>query len=97
MAATSNAHFAWLLLTNTVTIQTSAPTITGQVNRFEMDISSSNLAKNVVLVTRLNDAHFSDNNFDLLPGQPRHVAIAYPGTKAELQNELHLFTLVNSY
>ncbi|MDP4207712.1 MAG: glycoside hydrolase family 2 protein [Bacteroidota bacterium] len=72
-------------------------TITGQVNRFEMDISSSNLAKNVVLVTRLNDAHFSDNNFDLLPGQPRHVTIAYPGTKAELQNEIQLFTLVNSY
>jgi beta-mannosidase len=71
--------------------------IKGVVNHFELVLVSDKLAKNVVLETSDKDASFSDNNFDLLPGRTLHLWVIYPGTREELQNDLKINSLVNSY
>jgi Beta-galactosidase/beta-glucuronidase len=64
---------------------------------FEMLISTDKLAKNVVLDTYEKESRFSENNFDLLPGQKMKLWITYPGTRDDLLNDLKINTLVNSF
>lgn len=65
--------------------------------RFEMVISTDKLAKNVVLDTYEKESRFSENNFDLLPGQKMTLWVTYPGTREDLLNDLKINTLVNSF
>ena len=72
-------------------------TITPLIEDFELNLTSDKLAKNVVLSTYQKDAVISDNNFDLLPGKSYSIKIKYPGSKSELENDLSVFSLVDSY
>jgi beta-mannosidase len=44
-------------------------------DHFEISLSSASLVKNVFLTTMATNHHFSDNGFDLLPGEQRKVNI----------------------
>lgn len=46
--------------------------------RCELTLSSSKLAKDLFIETPIQGARFSDNFFDLLPGQPKKVIITSP-------------------
>lgn len=60
-------------------LQLRKPTIEGVIKEVNgkqfIDLSTSFLAKNVMLKTKGMNTHFSDNFFDLIPGQPKTVAV----------------------
>ena len=68
-------------------------------NGFEIIIHSDNLAKNIYLFADGLEGRFSDNYFDLLPGQS--VKIKFKTSEAiELEifiNKLNLYSLIDSY
>jgi len=71
--------------------------INGKIDHYELVLITDKFAKNVVLDTFEKDAHFSDNNFDLLPGRELRLTVTYPGTREELLNDLKIYSLVNSF
>jgi len=71
--------------------------VKGKANQYELIMVTDKIAKNVVLDSYDKDSHFSDNNFDLLPGMEKRVTVNYSGSREELLNDLKIYTLVNSY
>lgn len=71
--------------------------VEGTGNHFNIIITSNKLAKNVVLDTFEKEAAFSDNNFDLLPERPVRLSVTYPGTRDELNDDLKVYSMINSY
>jgi beta-mannosidase len=71
--------------------------INGKLDHYELIMVTNKFAKNVVLDTFEKDARFSNNNFDLLPGRKLRISVNYPGTPEELQNDLKIYTLANSF
>jgi beta-mannosidase len=69
----------------------------GSDGQFELVLATDKLAKNVVLDTYEKDSHFSENNFDLMPGRDMHLTVTYSGTRDELLNDLKIYSLVNSF
>lgn len=51
--------------------------------RYEVTLSSKELAKDVFIQIPVQGAHFSDNFFDLLPGEQRTIVIEAPGLTGE--------------
>lgn len=49
----------------------------------EVTLSTKGLAKDVFIETPIQGARFSDNFFDLLPGQPKKIVISSPSLKKE--------------
>ena len=59
--------------------------------RYEVALSSKELAKDVFIQIPVQGAHFSDNFFDLLPGERRTITIEAPGlTGKEKINIKHI-------
>lgn len=71
--------------------------IKGTRNHFELLLVTDKLAKNVIIDTNEKEATYSDNNFDLLPGRQISIAVTYPGTLEELENDIKITSLVNTY
>jgi beta-mannosidase len=65
--------------------------------KFVLSLLSDKFMPNLWLYTELKGATFSDNNLNLLPNHPITLTVEYPGTKAELENDLQITSLVNSY
>lgn len=92
-----------LFLVPVKSLNLSRPTFTKEVlktkNGFEIIIHSDNLAKNIYLFADGLEGRFSDNYFDLLPGQS--VKIKFKTSEAiELEifiNKLNLYSLIDSY
>jgi beta-mannosidase len=62
-------------------------------SEFEIQLSAERLAKNVFLSTNLATDHFSDNYFDLLPGQTKRILFPKTGTLEEFKNNLKVLHL----
>ncbi len=60
--------------------------ISGESGRTVIELQSNTLAKNVYLSLREGEVHFSDNFFDLLPGEIRRVTVMPVGAHALRQN-----------
>lgn len=72
-------------------------TIDGKLDHYDLIMVTNKFAKNVVLDTFEKDARFSNNNFELLPGRKLHISVNYSGTREELQNDLKIYSLANSF
>ena len=67
-------------------------TMTKTDSGFDIEISTDKLAKNVYLQTQEDAGFFSDNYFDMLPGETRIISL-----KTELnENELNEMLTVRS-
>lgn len=64
-------------------------------NTMEIKFSSDHLVKNIFLSTGLSNDHFSDNYFDLLPGETKYVTIPGKYTADDFFNSLKVMFLVN--
>jgi beta-mannosidase len=64
---------------------------------FEIELSTSILAKSVYLALPNGDDNFSDNFFDLLPGQKVKVTLKSSLSLDEMKRALVVHSLVNSY
>jgi beta-mannosidase len=62
-------------------------------SEFEIQLTANRLAKNVFLSTNLSPDHFSDNYFDLIPGQTKKVSFPKTGTLEEFKNNLKVLHL----
>ncbi len=62
-----------------------------------VELSTDNLAKNVFLSIPDETAHFSDNYFDLMPGQSKNITIKTDKSAKEIQNALQVISLVDTY
>ncbi|HEY4785342.1 MAG TPA: glycoside hydrolase family 2 protein, partial [Bacteroidales bacterium] len=71
--------------------------VTAAGDHFDVTVIADKFAKNVFLDTYEKSAQFSDNNFDLLPGREIRLSVIYPGTSGELQNDLKIYSLADSY
>ncbi len=58
-----------------------------------LEVSADKLAKNVWLSVKEKNIHFSDNFFDLLPGEVKRITVPEPLTG----NEIQTYSLVDSY
>jgi beta-mannosidase len=72
-------------------------TVEAYRNRYLIKLSSNRFAKNVVLSTESIDVRFSDNNIDLLPGRIYNIMTNFNGTKEELEDNLKIMSLMDSY
>jgi hypothetical protein len=63
---------------------------------YNLVLKSNVLVKSVVLEISNQEAMFSDNNFDLLPGKRTKISIDYKGTRQELMRTLRINAL-NSF
>nr|AEW47940.1 GHF2 protein [uncultured bacterium A2_10]AEW47947.1 GHF2 protein [uncultured bacterium B2_18] len=82
----------------TKNLQLPKPNIRFDVKGFEGDeaiisVSTDNLAKNIMIKYKGEAGRFSDNFFDLLPGQSRDVKIMAKGTTAEIIDDLTYITM----
>jgi beta-mannosidase len=66
-------------------------------NNYLIKLISTRLAKNVVLTTDSIEVRFSDNNIDLLPNRSYTILADFNGTKQELENNLKIISLIDSY
>ncbi|ELR72155.1 Beta-mannosidase [Fulvivirga imtechensis AK7] len=75
------------------------PTIEGVIKEVEgkyfVDLSTDYLARNVVLKAKGTNAHFSDNFFDLIPGQPRTVEVKVEHPE-KLNESLTIYSLFDA-
>lgn len=62
---------------------------------FEITLAAATLARNVYLYAEGIDGHFSDNFFDLLPGQPVTVVFETADKTADLASTLKVLSLFN--
>ena len=81
-------------------LQLEKPLITKSVSKIndsesEITLATDKLAKNVMLFAPKKEGHFSDNNFDMLPGKTYKIKVT---CKAEiLETDLLLMTVVDTY
>ena len=61
-----------------------------------ISVSSANLAKNIYFTTGV-DGFFSDNYFDLLPGETRTVTFEPEEQSLNDSLQINIITLVDSY
>jgi hypothetical protein len=66
------------------------PVINVVARKYNLIFRSDVLVKNIVLNTKYQNAVFSDNNFDLLPGKRTKISVLYKGTSLQLQKELYI-------
>ena len=66
-------------------------------SRGSLELKSKNLAKNVFLDTTSHDADFSENYFDLLPGETRMIHFHSSLSEAELKKQLIIRTVSDTY
>ncbi|MDD3960318.1 MAG: glycoside hydrolase family 2 protein [Bacteroidales bacterium] len=74
-------------------------TLTENKNGFLVKLSTKNLAKNVYLTVDAIEGHFSDNYFDLLPGQEKEITFL-PAEKTDrtaFSAAIHVHTIYHSY
>jgi beta-mannosidase len=64
---------------------------------YRIKLDSKELAKDVFLSLKDKDAFFSDNYFDLIPGQPKIISVNFSGSLSELQNSMLIRTLRDTY
>jgi beta-mannosidase len=76
------------------------PLITKSIQKttegYLVTLSSDRLAKNVYLDSNLNGT-FSDNFFDLLPGETRTISFNTNNKNSNFEETLKILTLVDSY
>jgi beta-mannosidase len=66
-------------------------------NGFKIEITSTNLAKNVFLTIGDEDGFFSDNYFDLIPGESVQINLDTKISKDRLKEVLEIRTLDSTY
>ncbi len=62
-------------------------------NDFTIQLSSNELVKSVYLTTKHINGHFSDNFFDILPGQSVNVVFKPIESVGDIENDLNIFTI----
>ena len=82
-------------------IKLPVPTIKSTINEkdysFEVDLTTDKLAKNIYLCIAEADGFFSDNYFDLLPGEVKKVTYSGEISLEDLENNLKLISLADIY
>jgi beta-mannosidase len=82
-------------------LQLKKPTFTTRVSADQkgitMIIEANTLAKSVLLRCGDEDAFFSENYFDLLPGTKKSVTVTSRMNEKELERSLKIISLVDSY
>jgi len=82
-------------------LQLKKPTFTTGVsatgNVLTLIIEANTLAKNVLLTCGDEDAFFSDNYFDLLPGAKKAIIVKTKLSGKELEQSMKIVSLVDSY
>lgn len=71
--------------------------VTKAGDRYLVRLNTNKLAKNVYLQLTEGDGFFSDNYFDLLPGEARQIVLKNPKSIKDLLKQLKIVTLVDSY
>ncbi|MCK5838387.1 MAG: hypothetical protein KAG99_01005, partial [Bacteroidales bacterium] len=64
---------------------------------YELKLSTDKLAKNIYLSTDVVDGSFSDNYFDLLPGDIKTIYYLSDNVIQDFQQKIKLLTLVDTY
>jgi beta-mannosidase len=65
--------------------------------RVSVVVKSDKLARNVYISLDNADEHFSDNYFDLLPGEERTVTLSAGRSADDIQRHLKITSLIDSY
>jgi len=77
------------------------PEVKSEINQvdggFEIALSTNKLAKNVYLTIGDEPGFFSDNYFDLIPGQPVQIKLETKITKEKLQKVFAVQTLESAF
>ena len=66
-------------------------------NGYKISLSSDKLVKNILLTSPGIDGFFSDNYFDILPGQTVEVTFETKELIGDFKDMLNLVSLVDSY
>ncbi len=64
---------------------------------YKISLSSDKLVKNIYLTTPGIDGFFSDNYFDILPGQTVELSFETKDQTSNFEKVLNLVSLVDSY
>lgn len=81
-------------------LQLEKPRIKSVLNKvsdtqYEVSLTNNTLAKNVMLFTPTSDSHFSDNNFDMLPGKTYKVKFTSKSGFAE--SDLQIMSVTDTF
>lgn len=71
--------------------------ITGSVNNYLLHISTNKIVRNLYLDIPGQEVFFSDNYFDLLPGETKTVSITLKNNKPVELNKIKMMSLVDTY
>lgn len=77
-------------------LELEKPDIKITANGNSIELTSDILAKNVYLWTE-NGIQFSDNFFDLLPGEKKVISIKLPHDAGEIQSSLRVMSLIDTF
>ena len=78
---------------DTNVVVTQIVNATKDSGNYEIILQASSLAKNVYLTLDDSSAKFSDNGFDLLPGEEKKIFVASKLSAAEIQRKLKIQTM----
>ena len=72
-------------------------TVSGSGQSYQVTLCSTELARNVYVSVGNLEARFSDNYFDLLPGEPVTITIKSEGTLVQIKQALKVTSLMDSF
>jgi beta-mannosidase len=64
---------------------------------YSIELQTNNLARYVMLSIENEDVSFSDNYFDMIPGEKIYINMQCKNEIAEIENKLKIISLVDSY
>jgi beta-mannosidase len=71
--------------------------LTGANGEYSLKLTTDRFARGVYANFTNSNATFSDNYFDLLPGESRGITVKSKASLEELKSQLKLMTLVDTY
>jgi beta-mannosidase len=72
-------------------------TVNGSGQNFQVTLRSTELARNVYISLGDLDARFSDNYFDLLPGEPVTITIKSAASLDQIRQALQVTSLMDAF
>ncbi len=72
-------------------------TIEKTANGYSITLSTDKLARNVFLSLEKNDGFFTDNYFDILPGEKINIQLLTKQPIVDIEKQLQILSLVDSY
>src|SRR5579864_5874129 len=72
-------------------------TVSGSGQNYQVTLRSSELARNVYVSLGNLDARFSDNYFDLLPGEPVTITVKSANTQDQIKRAMKITSLTDAF